>query len=211
MSSSLDLLAGMAHDLRTPLARLRLRAELECPQEVARAMEDDFQAVTHLIDQILGYAQGCMAPAAGRSQPLAELIGQTVRRYGQAHDVSVLRLDACEVQVPGLSVQRALANLIDNALAHGAGAVQVELHADADAFQVLVFDHGQGLGPEQWARAGEPFVRLGTVPGQGQGPSVRHCGLGLAIVAQMARQLGGRMVLHPFDGTRSGIGVLVPR
>lgn len=210
MSSSLDLLAGMAHDLRTPLARLRLRAEMACPPDVSRAMEEDFQAVTHLIDQILGYAQGCMAPAAGGPQLLAELIGQTVGRYREAHDVSVHRLDACEVRVPSLSMQRALANLIDNALAHGMGAVQVELHAGADGARVLVFDQGQGLSTEQWARAGEPFVRLGAMH-QGQTPSVRHCGLGLAIVGQMARQLGGQVVLHPFDGLRSGIGVLVPR
>lgn len=208
MSSSLDLLAGMAHDLRTPLARLRLRAELACPQEVSLAMEEDFQAVTHLIDQILGYAQGCMAPAAGGPQPLAKLVDQTVRRYDQGRDVRVQRLDACEAQVPSLSMQRALANLIDNALAHGAGPVQVELHAVADGAQVMVFDQGQGLDAEQWVRASQPFVRLGPVPGLG--PSLRHCGLGLAIVAQMAHQLGGRVVLHPFDGTRSGIGVLVP-
>jgi len=207
MSSSLDVLAGMAHDLRTPLARLRLRAELECPQEVSRAMEEDFLAVTHLIDQILGYAQGCMAPAAGGPQPLTELVDQIVRRYDQACDVRVQRLDACEAQVPSLSMQRALANLIDNALAHGAGPVQVELHAGLEGAQVLVFDHGPGLDAEQWARASQPFVRLGPGPGA----SLRHCGLGLAIVAQMAQQLGGRVVLHPFDGTRSGIGVLLPR
>lgn len=209
-AAGIGLLAGIAHDLRTPLARLRLRAELACPEEVSRAMEPDFLAVTQLIDQILGYAQGCMAVTGGGQVPLTELLSACVAQHGAPErPLGLGRVDACFRQVPLLPMQRVLANLIGNALAHGLGPVQVELHAvpgTRGGVQVLVFDHGPGLARHQLARALQPFVQLGDAAL----PATRHCGLGLAIVAQIAQQLGGRVVRKPFDGARSGIGIHIP-
>jgi two-component system osmolarity sensor histidine kinase EnvZ len=211
MPHGISLLAGIAHDLRTPLARLRLRAELACPEEVSRAMEEDFMAVTHLIDQILGYAQACVVPGAapGGHASLHEVLRRGVQAYRQAHaDVSLMTLDeGHDLLLPRLPLQRVLGNLIDNALAHGLAPVQVELQAVPAGVDLLVFDAGPGLAPDHLADGGaQPFVRYGLP----DAPARRHCGLGLAIVAQMAQQMGGRMVLRPFDGARSGIGIHIP-
>ena len=209
MPAGIKLLAGIAHDLRTPLARLRLRAELDCPEEVSRAMEEDFQTVTHLIEQILGYAQGCMAPSSQGFGSLHELVRRGVSSYRQVQsDVGLGSLEARDVVVPCLPLQRVLANLVDNALAHGAAPVWVEVQADAAGVALLVFDHGPGLSHEQLLKATQPFVQLGMQVSPTQ--SLGRCGLGLAIVAQIAQQLGGRVVLKPFNGTRSGIGVHIP-
>lgn len=201
-----QLLAGVSHDIRTALARLRLRAEIECGDEAYQAMEDDFKAVTRVIDQFLIYSQGQSdLDARGRQQPLAELITQGARLYRETAGVQVTRLDACAVKASALLVQRALSNLIDNALAHGRSPVEIELRAVDGGAELWVFDRGQGIAPADQARALEPFVKLG----RGAQPG-GHCGLGLAILAQIAQALDGRVVMQPFDGRRFGMGLFVP-
>jgi two-component system osmolarity sensor histidine kinase EnvZ len=82
----------------------------------------------------------------------------------------------------------------------------VELTAAGEEVILVVFDGGPGISLADFEQAQEPFVRLGA-PSLADG----HCGLGLAIVALVAAQLGGRMVLQPFDGERSGVGLAWPR
>jgi two-component system osmolarity sensor histidine kinase EnvZ len=89
---------------------------------------------------------------------------------------------------PDLLVQRLLTNLIDNALAYGQAPVEVSLQATADGVQLRVTDHGPGMPLEEFDRAQQPFVRLTSARSE-----LGHCGLGLAIVAQMGRALGGRL------------------
>lgn len=200
------LLAGVSHDLRTPLARLRLRTELVCPDHVLQAMETDFRAVAQIIDQFMAYAQGHVAHAGGRHEGLASIVRQSVSRYaasGQA--VEMAHLADVRATLPALHMQRIVSNLIDNALSHGQGPVAVEIHGAQGGVEVLVFDHGRGIGAHELASALLPFTKLGGIDA-----GVGHCGLGLAIVVQIATMLGGRVVHRPFDGHRSGIGVFVP-
>ncbi len=204
--SKLRLLAGVSHDIRTSLARLRLRAEIECDDEVYRAMEEDFKAVTRVIDQFLVYAQGQAGVAVhSSSRPLADLIQQSVWSCRGAGQVRIARMDACPVAAPALPVHRVLSNLIDNALAHGREPVEIELRALDDGAEMLVFDHGQGIAERDFAQALEPFVKLGR-----GAPSLGHSGLGLAIVVQIAELLGGRVVMKAFDGQRFGMGLHLP-
>jgi len=201
-----DLLAGVSHDLRTPLARLRLRAETECPDDVAAKMEADFLALSRIIDQFLAYAQGQNGVATGAIYPLSELVGAMVDQYrADGVDVSFLHWAGAELAVPDVGVQRVVTNLIDNALAHGRGSIEVALTLDDSEVVLMVFDQGQGIPQASFENALRPFVRLGA-----ESSTEGHCGLGLAIVAQVAGQLGGRAVLSPFDGMRSGVGVRLP-
>ncbi len=201
-----NLLVGVSHDLRTPLARLRLRAETECSEEIALRMETDFLAMSRIIDQFLAYAQGQNGVAIGELHPIDDLAEEVVEQYrADGADVALVRHGSTQLSVPDLGTQRALVNLIDNARAHGRGPVQVELWAEDQQVFLVVYDHGPGIAEGDLERALQPFVRFGASQGQGG-----HCGLGLAIVAQIAEQLGGRPVLKPFDGRRSGVGVVLP-
>ena len=112
-----------------------------------------------------------------------------------------------EHKAPDLAIQRLLTNLIDNALAHGGSPVQVELTQRGTQAVLTVYDHGAGMTDEQFVRAQEPFVRLRQSPGE-----LGHCGLGLAIVAQIVRQLGAQLSLAPASNGRPfGISVSIPR
>ncbi len=202
-----NLLAGVSHDLRTPLARLRLRAETECDDAVWLAMEPDFLAVAHIVDQFLAYAQGQNVSKGTHLVPLREVVEDAIAQ-AQRDDWQVVLHEDQGVygDVPELPLRRAMVNLLDNARSHGHAPVSVELTAVGDEVTLLVFDGGRGISVTDFEQAQEPFVRLGT-------PSIAdgHCGLGLAIVALVAAQLGGRMVLHPFDNVHSGVGLAWPR
>lgn len=202
-----NLLAGVSHDLRTPLARLRLRAETECADAVWLAMEPDFLAVARIVDQFLAYAQGQGVSNGAHLVPLRDVVEDAIGQAQQDDWHVVLHADqGLYGDVPELPLRRVMANLLDNARSHGHSPVSVELTAVGEEITLLVFDGGRGISATDFEQAQEPFVRLGT-------PSIAdgHCGLGLAIVALVAAQLGGRMVLHPFDEARSGIGLAWPR
>jgi len=202
-----QLLAGVSHDLRTPLARLRLRAETQCEPELADALITDLYALERIVAQFLAYVQGDAGMRLGTTRPLDETVRQLVRQYAGASQTVSVVADAVEHQAPDLAIQRLLTNLIDNALAHGGSPVQVELTQRGSQAVLTVYDHGPGMTDEQFVRAQEPFVRLRQSPNE-----IGHCGLGLAIVAQIVRQLGAQLSLAPASNGRPfGISVSIPR
>ena len=214
------LLAGLSHDLRTPLARLRLRIETQCDEPVSAALLRDADAMGRIIDQFLAYIQGDAHLQLGLNAPLTETVQQVVSGYAdQSVRMEVDQGGAASAwetvdepddafitdEAPDLAVTRLLSNLIDNALAYGAPPVVVRLSKTDTELQLAVIDHGRGLSRSQFANALQPFVRLGE-----QNNAVGHCGLGLAIVAQIARQLGGRLESSR-QGDTFGIALVLPR
>jgi two-component system osmolarity sensor histidine kinase EnvZ len=204
-----QLLAGVSHDLRTPLARLRLRAETQCEPALADALTADLVALERIVNQFLAYVQGDNGAPLGQPAPLARSVAGVVQRY--ADEGLAVRLVHDDVsppaqQMPDLAVQRLLANLIDNALAYGAGPVDVALRANGLGAELCVSDGGPGMSDEEFERAQQPFVRLTRARSE-----LGHCGLGLAIVAQMARQLGGRLRVERGRDGRFGIVCTLPR
>ena len=204
--SGRELLAGLSHDLRTPLARLRLRAETECDEAVWERMKPDFSAVGRIIDQFLAYVQGQSGVTPGAMHPLSDLVEEVVAQYRvEGFDVALVACRAPGAMVPDLGTQRALINLLDNALTYGRTPVEVELEVRGEEAWLTVFDRGRGIAEPELSKAFQPFVRLAAT-----GADRGNCGLGLAIVAQVAEQLGGRTVLHPYDGHRSGLAMCLP-
>ncbi|MGC3983421.1 MAG: HAMP domain-containing sensor histidine kinase [Pseudorhodoferax sp.] len=201
-----QLLAGLSHDLRTPLARLRLRMECMCPDDQLESMEHDFRALAHIVDQFLAYAQGEAEVAPGSPEPLGLLAQRIADSHGEGKvQVEIEDAAAGELLVPDIALHRVLSNLIDNAAAHGVPPIVLRIRSVARECQLLVLDGGQGIGAERFEEAQQPFVRL--QPGR---VGIGHCGLGLAIVAQIARRLHGRVFLHAFDGQQSGVGIALP-
>ena len=197
-----QLLAGVSHDLRTPLARLRLRVETQCDDDLAGELTADLLALEHIVDQFLAYVQGDTGSPQGNARPLVDCVREVVAPYLGAVQPLQVELAPSKRPVPHLAVHRLLANLIDNALAYGRAPVRVVLLDAAGGTELQVWDRGDGMTPDEFAHAQQPFVRLG-----GTRPDVGHCGLGLAIATQMARQLGGS--LHALQDPVRGFGMVL--
>ena len=201
-----QLLAGVSHDLRTPLARLRLRAETQCESAVADALTADLHALGRIVDQFLAYVQGDGGAALGVPEPLDRTVRDVVLRYAPGGQAVSAHIEPVAMALPDLVVQRLLTNLIDNALAYGQAPVEVTLQATAEGAELRVADHGAGMSAADFERAQQPFVRLTSARSE-----LGHCGLGLAIVAQMARQLGGRLRAQRDAEGRFEIVLSLPR
>jgi two-component system osmolarity sensor histidine kinase EnvZ len=187
-----QLLAGVSHDLRTPLARLRLRVETQLdsvPPAVAEQLEGDLRALQHIVEQFLHYVQGETTPRAGPLVPLVDLLHEMLAAYPRVQaDID----PTVQISLPELALRRLLGNLLDNALTHGATPVVLQLKRLEAGLLLAVQDGGPGLSSDEFAQAQQPFVRLGP-----EHNTVGHCGLGLAIATQMARQLGGELQVRP--------------
>lgn len=178
-----QLLAGVSHDLRTPLARLRLRIETQCEPAVAEEAEAELRAVERIVSQFLAYVHGDTSKAMAAPADLLSTVDKVLAAYrSQGVEIAWVSDGSAQPMV-ALEVERVLNNLIDNALAYGQQPISVQWRTCADgACELGVWDQGPGLTAEQFEAALEPFVRLS------KDSAIGHCGLGLAIVAQVAHQ-----------------------
>ena len=196
------ILAGISHDLRTPLARLLVGIELAGGDEATRAgMVADVEEMDKTIGQFLDFARETGGEAFDDTDVAAlleELSGQYQRR-GAHIESEFARLPPLKVQPQAL--RRAVSNLIDNALRH-AGADQpllLALRSNGRNVEIDVADRGPGIPEEQAERLKLPFTRLDAARGNAIG-----AGLGLAIVDRIARSHGGHLDLL----ARSGGGLI---
>lgn len=190
------LLAGVSHDLRTPLTRLRMRLALLDGVD-SQPFERDLDDIERITEQFLDYVRG--EAEEGRRQPLdlAELILDLRDRYGLTATIEVDLAPVATLEGDALALRRAMANLIDNALTHGLSPLAIQLRQVGDAAVVSLRDHGPGMAPEMLSAARQPFLRLDPARG-GRG----HCGLGLPIVERVVARHGGRLEMsnHPEGG-----------
>ncbi|MBP1804219.1 ATP-binding protein [Rubellimicrobium aerolatum] len=186
------MLAGISHDLRTPLTRLRLGLTLLDDPE-AEDLVRDVDDMARMIDAFLDFARGDAgdAPEAARLPPLVREVVEDFRRTGHAVALAPLEgADPGPVPLRPLAIRRALENLIGNALAHGTRA-RVGLAFGDRSIRLTVEDDGPGIPPDRREEALRPFARLDAARNQDR-PGV---GLGLAIVADIARTHGGTLRL----------------
>ena len=189
------VLAGISHDLRTPLSRMRLELEMSGAEAgAAQSMATDMEEIDAVIGQFLDYARG---DAEERTeQDLAPLLAELAEHY--AHRGQQLLVDAGEIprfRFARLAVWRALCNLIDNALRYAGEPVEVRARANESGAVLEVLDRGPGIPPGESDRLKLPFTRLDPSR-SGRGGS----GLGLAIVERVARIHSGSLQLIPRDG-----------
>lgn len=190
-------LAAVGHDLRTPLARLKLRLETIPMEERARAaMERDVQEMDDLLRSLQVYLGGegrTMPPERIDLAAMAMTLVDTARDEGK--DAVYDGPETLEMIVRPVAVRRALANLIDNALHYGGNARLVlrrlEDGGQGPVAQIAIEDDGPGIAPDRIEEVLQPFVRLDSARGR----NTRGMGLGLAIVADAVRAEGGTLEL----------------
>lgn len=193
------LLAGISHDLRTPLTRLRLEIDINALPEATRAaMIGDIEQMDAIVGQFLDYARALPQQPKQRVRPAALVEAALARaRLPDAH----LQVDvdgALEVPAHATEVARALDNLLTNAGRYGRDPesgrldLSVTVARDGNDAVIAVADHGPGIAPELVDRVLRPFERGDSARG-----GTRGAGLGLAIVERIARLHGGALRLLP--------------
>lgn len=184
------MLAGIAHDLKTPLSRLRLRAEMIDDTQVSTGITRDVEAMARIVDQFLIFARGAEAdsPSVAVDERLPFLVQPFVE---QGYDISVVAHAGTRFKVKATHLERMLNNLLDNAVTYGRAPIVVSTGICAEGWRLSVEDHGNGIPEADLQRIARPFVRLDPARSGNA-----HCGLGLAIVDKLARQLGGRLLLE---------------
>jgi two-component system osmolarity sensor histidine kinase EnvZ len=193
------LLAGVSHDLRTPLTRLRLELEMsELPEEIREAMGGDLDQLDSIVRQFLDYARPAPEqPTQTVDLPTLALDALSRSRLGAVDRCVVTKQIEPGVRVLGhpTDLARALDNLINNALRYGrneSDPLQLGLEVRREGRDALVAltDGGPGIAPDQIERLLRPFER-GDAARSGTGGA----GLGLAIVDRIARIHQGRLTL----------------
>jgi two-component system osmolarity sensor histidine kinase EnvZ len=190
------MLAGISHDMRTPLARLRYALALvpEIGDDDRSGMERDIDELDGIVGQFIDYVRD------GRDEPAVpvDLVAQLQAlaadeaRHGREW---TLRLPAAAtLPARPLALRRALANLFDNAARHGAAPFEAALEAVDGGWRIRVSDRGPGVPDAALADLGRPFHRVDAARG------TPGSGLGLASVARVAAVHGGRLALHNRDG-----------
>jgi len=190
------VLAGISHDLRTPLARMRLAAELNADETLRDGLTADVEQMDAVIRQFLDYARLDENEAAV-STDLPTLVQEAAQPFvAQAARSLTLDLQPLPpLAVRPLLLKRALANLLDNAIKYGSGEITVQFRQEGDRIILAVADRGAGIPAEQREAAKRPFVRLENARSNTTGS-----GLGLAIVARAARLHGGEFYLEDRAG-----------
>ena len=201
-------LAGISHDLRTPLARLRLNIEMlgnNADEQTRSGMEHDIADMDSIIGQFLDFARQEQDDALVASD-LNQIARDACERFvRQGASIQTELADLPSVKLRPVAMQRLLANLLDNAVKHGNQEVLVRTAIGNGGVLLSVLDRGPGIPESESERLKQPFTRLDSARSGKTG-----AGLGLAIVDRIARLHGGKFDLLPRTGGGLEARLLLP-
>jgi two-component system osmolarity sensor histidine kinase EnvZ len=202
------LLAGVSHDLRTPLARLRLGIEVGMRDDKEReGMVSDIEEMDRIIGQFLDFARGDRdaAPEACQLNDIVESVVDRHRRDGRS--IAFAPGELPPLPLRPTAVSRLVGNLLDNALRYAGEPIEVTTRRTGASIVLEVADRGPGIPADQVERLKRPFTR-----GDAARTDASGAGLGLAIVDRIARMHGGTFDLHRRDsgGTLARVTLPMP-
>jgi two-component system osmolarity sensor histidine kinase EnvZ len=197
-----EMLAGVSHDLRAPLTRMKLALALMKPSDETADLARDVEEMERMIRGYLDFARGEDSEPA-ETVDMSELLGEVAsdaRRKGKAVSIAVDQDLVAKIRPNAF--KRCLTNLVENALRYGK-TVQIGARRVADAVEIAIDDDGPGIPPERRDDVFRPFRRLDAA----RGPDTGGVGLGLTIARDVARAHGGDITLH--DAPTGGLRALV--
>lgn len=206
MSNRTTLLAGISHDLRTPLARMRVALELaadELDEDLFRRFERNLEAMDELIGDALRFARG--AAETPVTVTLKPFLDDVVASFDASVPVLWQGPAELRVELAAGSFKRVLHNLLSNAERYGEDA-RVHAIAGVEDVVVSVFDHGPGIPRQYRDKVFQPFFRLDASRSVTTGGS----GLGLAIVAQLCETHGWQVAVHDAPGGENELRLTLP-
>jgi len=205
------MIAGISHDLRTPLTRLGLAVEMldeKSNPELIDRIRHNLDTMNSLIRQFLQFSQGVEGemPVQLDLWQMIESLAADLKLEGS--ELRLHRNDPpCVYFADAVALERVLANLMKNAVQHGNGKpIDIDLHCKDAEVAIEIRDRGPGIPPEEVEAVFRPFHRLGTAGAQASGGS----GLGLAIANQLAQKHGWKIELLPRDGGGTRAKLLLP-
>ena len=189
-----EMLAGVSHDLKTPLTRLKLQLAMMSDNPDAAAMRSDIAEMEHMLDEYLDFARG-EGGEESQTADLSEIVKDAADAAARAKFAGTDRLTVnaepgVKLAVKRNALRRCTTNLIDNALKHGTH-VNVSLKRNGASVEILVDDDGPGIPEARREEAFRPFHRLD----EGRNLQKGGSGLGLAIARDIARAHGGDLTL----------------
>ncbi|MCC8404093.1 HAMP domain-containing protein [Paraburkholderia sp. MMS20-SJTN17] len=203
------MLAGISHDIRTPLTKLRLSMAMAMPQgadsSFVIAAESYLDQIETILQQFMDYAGSGEREEAqpGDLNALIERLAGDFAGLGHEFELSLGSLPA--IRYRPISMMRMLMNLMQNAIVYGGTGLAVRTWATRDTVTVAVCDRGKGLTAEELEKLKAPFQRGRNARAHSGGT-----GLGLSIVERIARQHGGGLQFHARDGGGLEAWIVLP-
>ena len=188
------LLAGVSHDIRTPLARLRIAVELlpdEGCESLKQGMVEDIADMDNIIHQFLDFVRGVEGEPTKMMDINALLTALAERQARAGRELKVSLSSTYFIPLRPLAMQRLLDNLVGNAYAYSKGKVEVTSKITAENIVISVLDNGSGIPVEHAQRLLRPFERMDSARNKNEGGS----GLGLAICNRIAKLHRGSLEL----------------
>jgi signal transduction histidine kinase len=183
-------LAAVSHDLRTPLTRLKLRAEKIEQQELKSDVQNDINEMAAIIDTTLDYLRDDAQPEATCLLDICALVYSLAEDAKDCGDVIAVSGNALPLRLQPLAIRRCLNNLIENALRYGERAA-IEISETEDEVVIAIRDAGPGIPDDKLEAVFAPFYRLDDSRSRHTG----GIGLGLSIARDMAKKQGGNVTL----------------
>lgn len=185
------LMAGISHDLRTPLTRIRLASEMMSDLDafLKEGIENDIEDMNNIIDQFIDYLRQGSKDKAELGD-LNTLVEEVLNVETPANRQIIFTPQSCpDIPLRYVAIKRALANLIQNALRYSQGKIEVMTGQENDYVYVIVSDEGEGIPEVDIERLFQPFTQGDKARG------TEGSGLGLAIIKRIVDTHGGRVEL----------------
>lgn len=195
-----EMLAGVSHDLRTPLTRMKLSLALLPDSPETRELSDDVDDMQRMIEGYLAFARG-----EGDEEPVMSDLSDILEDVaaGARHGKASLELSwkgDMNVELRPIAIKRCLTNIVSNAQRY-ASEIRIEAVRGRTSVEITVDDNGPGIPPENYEDVFRPFLRLD----QSRNAATGGVGLGLSIARDVARSHGGDVTLavSPLGGLRA--------
>jgi two-component system, OmpR family, sensor kinase len=214
MDDQRELLAGVSHEIRSPLARIRVLLELArtggTPVKAVEKLdeiEEELIEVDRLVGELLASSRLDFAALVTHSLDAREVALRALERAGLSSDLLKCTLEDTHLEADPTLLARALGNVLDNARRHGAGVTALIVRGDSARVQFIVEDSGSGFLPEELTRVFESFVR----GARGKSAAGSSLGLGLALVRRIAVAHGGDAWAENRAEGGARVGFAIPR
>ncbi|MBJ9722105.1 HAMP domain-containing protein [Acinetobacter calcoaceticus] len=193
------MLAGISHDLRTPLTRIRLTAEMLPDEFLREGLVYDVDDMDAILNQFISYMRDGSDEEL-RDTNINMLLQELVVQF-KPLDIHFEMQDVPIIPARSLSLKRLIANLINNAKRYGAEPIELSAKVENEHILITVADHGEGIPPDQIEELMQPFVRGDSAR------TIQGSGLGLAIVKRIVDIHQGEIQIH--NREQGGLEVIV--